>query len=166
MRKPKSPVAAWIVEQRKARGWKSEELAQRLDVAESTVRSWESGRGVSPDNIDRLERLFGVEAPGDGQAYGGDVAAAIRDQTARMEAVQREQTAAIREMTGLMAQIVTLLATQQTQGSPELDRLFREAGIEPLPGAREYRPLEPGRTPVAPAPLPGRSRRPASTPTG
>jgi hypothetical protein len=49
VRKPKSAVSAWIVEQRNRQdpAWKSEELARRLGVAESTVRGWESGRTIS-----------------------------------------------------------------------------------------------------------------------
>lgn len=53
--------------QRKAQppdGWKSEELAQRAGVSDSTVRGWESGRPIKPENLDRLEQLFGVEFEG------------------------------------------------------------------------------------------------------
>src|SRR3954452_18382300 len=94
VRKPKSPVSAWIVEQRKRHdpAWKSEELARRLGVAESTVRGWESGRTVSGDNLAALERLFGVESPGAraDQAADGDVARAIRDQTEIMRQLVEE----------------------------------------------------------------------------
>lgn len=86
MRKPKAPLAAWIVEQRKAREWKSEELAARLGVSDSTVRSWESGRAVSADNLAQMERLFGLAAP-DGDRYVGQDAlvAAIDRQTAAID---------------------------------------------------------------------------------
>lgn len=100
-RKPKSALSLWIVEQREAqptedgKGWTSGQLADKLGVSDSTVRGWEAGRSVSSDNLAQLERLFGVEAPGrdepnDGQAL---VAAAIRDQTDRMEAAIQAQTA-------------------------------------------------------------------------
>lgn len=88
VRKPKPPVSAWIVEQRNRLGWKSEELARRLGVADPTVRGWEAGRSPGGSNLVALERLFGVEAPGRGQtATGdlGDVAAAL------LQVVQAQQ---------------------------------------------------------------------------
>lgn len=62
-RRPKAPLAAWIVEQRKAKALKPADLAARLGVAETTIRGWETGRGVSAENVASLERLFGVAAP-------------------------------------------------------------------------------------------------------
>jgi transcriptional regulator with XRE-family HTH domain len=66
----KPPVSAWIAAQRKAKRWKSEELAERLTaagypVAVTTVRTWEASRRPSPENIAALERLFDATAPAD-----------------------------------------------------------------------------------------------------
>lgn len=84
VRKPKAPLSAWIVEQRKRLGWKSEELAARLDVAESTVRGWESGRSVSADSLARMERAFGVQAPGTNEPGAGDPAGLMAAMTAAL----------------------------------------------------------------------------------
>jgi transcriptional regulator with XRE-family HTH domain len=105
VRKPKSPLAAWIVDQRKRLGWKSEELAARLDVAESTVRGWESGRSVSAESITRLERAFGVEAPGSHDSTGGDVAGAIREQAASNDRLAEAMQAQAEAFTTLAASI-------------------------------------------------------------
>jgi transcriptional regulator with XRE-family HTH domain len=64
VQKPKPPLSAWLIHQRKERGWKPLDVAQRLDVAEVTVRGWESGRSIRADTVGELERLFGVTAPG------------------------------------------------------------------------------------------------------
>jgi transcriptional regulator with XRE-family HTH domain len=83
VRNPKTPLGAWIVEQRKARDWKSEELARQLGVADSTVRSWEARRtaeeerGVIAEILARLEaRLeLGTEPASNG---AGDAGSALR----------------------------------------------------------------------------------------
>lgn len=137
MGRPKSPIKAWIVEQRKAHGWKSDELAQRLDVSESTVRGWEAASGGQPkaENIDALERVFGVtfsgrdEPPGDQAA----IVAAVREQT---EAI-REQTAmiernvaSINRNANATEQLVIALAARLDQADVE-----RQAGLDDLVAA-------------------------------
>ena len=82
-RRPKPAQNAWLIEQRKRRGWKPEDVADRLDVSVATVRGWESGRGIGPDSMTRLEALFGVAAPGHEQPTSDaamlELADAIRD---------------------------------------------------------------------------------------
>lgn len=62
-RRTRPALAAWIVEQRKARGWTPDDVALRAGVATTTVRGWETGRSVSDANLTALEEAFGVEAP-------------------------------------------------------------------------------------------------------
>jgi hypothetical protein len=76
VRRPKPPLAAWLIRKRKEREWKPGDIASRLDVAEVTVRGWESGRNIRAESIESLERLFGEEAPGRGDAEGGAGSAA------------------------------------------------------------------------------------------
>lgn len=93
-RTPKPPLADWIVTNREAqptpdgKGWTSDELADRVGVARSTVRGWEIGRPVSLPNLAALERLFGKTAPGEaGPPDQSDLAAAIREQTTMLSEV-------------------------------------------------------------------------------
>lgn len=55
---PKGPLRAY----RKAHGLKAEEVASKLQVAASTLRSWENGtRQLPPDMALKIERLFGID---------------------------------------------------------------------------------------------------------
>lgn len=90
MGRPKSPLKAWIAAQRKAqptpdgKGWTDRQLAEKLGVSPTTVRGWEAASGGEPnsDNLEALERLFGVRAPDGGLGgQSADVAAAIDRQT-------------------------------------------------------------------------------------
>jgi transcriptional regulator with XRE-family HTH domain len=142
VRKPKSAVSAWIVEQRNRQdpAWKSEELARRLGVAESTVRGWESGRTISDANLIALERLFGVEAPGGraDQPGGGDVAAAIDRQTDVMRELLDEFRASRldRERLQSLADAVRVLVLREQAvgaGDPALDAYLRGEASSRLP---------------------------------
>src|SRR5688500_6031728 len=88
---PKAPVKAWIVAQREAKGWEAWDLAEKLGVSYSTVRGWEAASGGKPNarNIQRLETLFGITAPGSPDALGQvdltAVVAAIDPQTDALE---------------------------------------------------------------------------------
>lgn len=95
VRKPKSPVSAWIVEQRTRQEWKSEELARRLSVSDSTVRGWEAGRSVSDPNLRAMERLFGVQAPGTKETGQADVVGLV-DMLTRALQLQAEALTEIR----------------------------------------------------------------------
>lgn len=64
------PIAMWIKQQRKARGWKVEELSRRLieagyDASVGTIRVWESPRGRDPHprTLLAMERMFDTVAP-------------------------------------------------------------------------------------------------------
>src|SRR5215469_17785092 len=48
--------------ERLSRGWKQEEVAEKLGVDVRTVRRWEGGHPVRPLNIAGLMRLFGKSA--------------------------------------------------------------------------------------------------------
>lgn len=96
MGKPKPPVSAWIVSQRKLKTWKPLDLARELRTRgvraeEGTVRTWEAGRKPSAEAIAEMERLFGSAAP---QETEGDLADAIRAQTAAMLELVAELRAA------------------------------------------------------------------------
>ena len=127
MRKPKTPLAAWIIEHRKAQdpvategqGWKTGELARRLGVGDSTVRGWESGRNVGEENLDALERLFRLQAPGRD--------AATPDQAALIAAVNR-QAAATEALVAVLAVREGISPSALPPGVRELaDRLIGEA---------------------------------------
>jgi transcriptional regulator with XRE-family HTH domain len=136
VRNPKTPLGAWIVEQRKARDWKSEELARQLGVADSTVRSWESGRAISADNLARLERLLGVQAPV--SEGGGDAAtllAAFRDalleQTRALAEVRlelREARRTAEEERGVIAEILARLEARLELGTEPASNGAGDAG--------------------------------------
>lgn len=63
MRRPKPATSVWLIEERNKAKMKPLDVAEAIDVAESTVRGWEAGRSIKSDNRRALERLFGVEAP-------------------------------------------------------------------------------------------------------
>lgn len=97
MQRFKPPVSQWIVDERKRHGWKVDELSRRLvemgyEAQPSTVQVWEAGRSPKGETIDALERLFGSAAPRAAE-LSGDLASAIREQTAAM----RELVAELRE---------------------------------------------------------------------
>jgi transcriptional regulator with XRE-family HTH domain len=135
VRKPKPPLSAWIVEQRNRQTpiWKSEELARRLGVSDSTVRGWEAGRSVSEPNLVAMERLFGVEAPGRDQSSPDDVAAALDRQTdvfrELIRETQRRAGAAERRADLLERLVVSLLEPAARQAaSPAALRVMEEWG--------------------------------------
>jgi transcriptional regulator with XRE-family HTH domain len=71
------------VAQRKAKGWKSEELAARLTaagypVALTTVRTWEASRKPSPENIAALARLFDAIPPAERADDDADLRSLVR----------------------------------------------------------------------------------------
>jgi len=80
----KPPISAWIASERKAHGWKVEELSARLrgmgyEAETATVRVWEAGRSPKAETIEGLERLFESKAPRDDAPDNSDLVAAIRE---------------------------------------------------------------------------------------
>lgn len=58
MATPKGPIRAY----RRAHNLRAEELAAKLGVAASTLRSWENGtRELPPDMAVKVERLCGID---------------------------------------------------------------------------------------------------------
>lgn len=115
-RRPKPPQTQWLIEQRKRRGWKPEDVASRMDVAVPTVRGWESGRGIGPDSITRLEALFGVSAPGHSEQAGSDLAAAIMALTRELQAAREERAAVARRLDEMEAVLDGLVERARRDG--------------------------------------------------
>lgn len=101
----RGPIGAWLVSERKARGWNSAAVARAalerqrvMHVAPSVYAEWEAGtKRPNAAQMETLTRFYGT-APVVEAMSGSDVAAAIR-----------EQTAAIREQTAVQSQLVTLM---------------------------------------------------------
>ena len=106
----KPPVSAWIAAERKARGWKVEELSRRLrdmgyEAEVGTVRVWEAGRSPKAETIEALERLFESRAPRQADPDMGDIIAAIRALTESVNAhrsVMESQGAALLDVVAEM----------------------------------------------------------------
>jgi transcriptional regulator with XRE-family HTH domain len=136
-RRPKPEASRWLIDQRKRRGWKPEDLADRLDIAVATVRGWESGRGIGPESLMRLEALFGVQSPTAEPAQGDLAAAVIR--------AAEIQAAATDRQTAVLQQIARLLGARAVEElSPEAAEVLRQAGYgldtEPQPEHHADRP--------------------------
>ena len=91
---PKHPVSIWLIDQRKAHGWKAEEVARRLRDAgvaaeDGTYRVWEAGRKPKDDAIRAMETLFGSVAPKDPDAGSGEMAALIARLDRQAEVIDR-----------------------------------------------------------------------------
>ena len=86
-RKPKPPLAEWLVSRRKAKGLTTADVARVVDRSEATIRGWEAGRPPRADDpsIVVLERYYGAEAPSD--TAPDDLVAAINRQAAALEAL-------------------------------------------------------------------------------
>lgn len=107
MRKPRSAkpaTALWVADNTRRIGLTPADVARRLDVAESTVRGWESGRGISEQYVPDLERIFGVPAPAREEPAA--------DQTALVAAIERQSQAIEKQ-----AQAMTVLARAIERGS-------------------------------------------------
>lgn len=118
-RRPKPPQNAWLIEQRKRRGWKPEDVATRLDVAVPTVRGWESGRGIGPDSVMRLEAIFGSAAPGHEVKEDSDLAGAIRELTQELQASREEREKTEARLRAVEAELESLRVPRVDAESPE-----------------------------------------------
>lgn len=131
MRTPKKPLSAWIVTNREAqptedgKGWTSGELARRLGVSDSTVRGWEAGRSVSEGNLELMERLFGVTAPGHEEP--SDLAAMLQAQNAYLSRI----TVALEKLAGI--------TPPDEEGFDPLHLLRERAAEDPGPARRTRR---------------------------
>lgn len=125
-RRPKPPISAWIVRERKRLGLKPPDLAARLTamglpVADGTPRTWEAGRSPSPENIEGLERIFGTVAPntetsGNGSTLAPEVSALITSISALIEEIR----SARRERADLEERVLALELAAKLQGrSPD-----------------------------------------------
>lgn len=134
MTQAKPALSLWIVEQRRAKKWKLEELARRLrdagyEAADTTVRTWEAGRRPSAATIRGMELLFDASAPVDDLA-STDMAALVRSISELAESIREERQARVDWEKGLLEALRDLAATRPG-GAPS-------GGLEPsLPaGAR------------------------------
>lgn len=140
-RRNKPAASLWLIDQRKRRGWRPEDVAARADVSATTVRGWESGRSIGGDALIRLEAIFGVPAPNGESATGpqGDVAAAVR-----------EQTQAIRENTAMLADLLSRLApVPPPETMLAMEAFAAEHGYQLVPAVAPSGPG--GTTPPLPA---------------
>lgn len=156
VRKPKNALAAWLVEQRRQRRWRVEDVAERVDVVASTVRAWESGRGISDDNLDALERLFGVESPAHVEQPSAD--SALVAELRRHTEATLENSALLRDLiSGLVRPAVPTL---ELEGPPadDVQRFLADRGV-PFRWA-------PQRTPERRAPRSGPPTAPAAPRSG
>lgn len=124
--KPKAPLTTWLIRHRKSRGMGTLDIAKAIGVADTTVRGWESGRGIGADNLPALESLFGELAPdhlpvGDQAALVAAINALV-DELRLERAAQRESTDAI------------LRAIAATVGAPAPQETRAGSGREALVG--------------------------------
>lgn len=129
--KVKPPVSQWIIDQRKAHGWKVEELSTRLrgmgyEAEVGTIRVWEAGRVPRADTIDGLERLFGSEAPREQEAASTTaVLVAIERQTEMLEKQWAATTALVQHLGALVGE----MQADRKQAHAERRELARLIGL-------------------------------------
>lgn len=107
----RGPLAAWIVRQREARGWKSEEMPGRLadvgyGVRADYYRQVEAGKKPGPDFLASLERLFGAEYV-EPRPDAEDRPAPASDLSALASVVERQQSQ--------IADLIGVVTQQQSQ---------------------------------------------------
>ena len=106
----KTALQLWIIDNRKRLSLEPEDLAELTGVTPATVRGWESRGKPSEDALAILERRFGVAAPREVQAGGGDMAelvAAIRAQTDAITDLAAIIRARDTGLAGLLAELQT-----------------------------------------------------------
>lgn len=138
----KPPLAQWIVEQRRAKSWKLEELARRLreagyEAADTTVRTWEAGRRPHPGTIRALELLFDKAAPREREEP--DMAALLARLDAQVETMNRAVDV-IGELSAGLAKFASALAISDVERTARVEQtatmmaaLLKERGLEEKP---------------------------------
>jgi len=101
-------------------GMKPTEVAQRLGVAETTVRGWEAGRSIAPDNVAALEALFGTPAPDQATAVAGenDLLTAIRELVEELRLSRQEQSRWNRGVEETLAAVLQGRTPEAPTGGP------------------------------------------------
>jgi DNA-binding XRE family transcriptional regulator len=134
-RKPKSPLALWLAEQRKAHGETPEDVARVVDRSPATIRAWEAGRPPrgADASIVVLERHWGSVAPK--TELPADLATALMEQArviqAQVDAIDR-QSEAIDRQTAVLERVLERLT------DPEV----RQRELESVTDVQEFRVLE------------------------
>jgi hypothetical protein len=126
-RRPKPEASRWLIDQRKRRGWKPEDLADRLDIA--------------------LEALFGVQSPDTSVSTAGSdaVAAAINRQTDMLERMLGEIRDAFTLQGEQVAAVLGVVTTQRAEMPPALTELVEGLLRERTGAAPQGGPATPAR---------------------
>lgn len=133
----KTPLQLWVADNRKRAGLTPADLARLTGVTEDTARGWESRGKPSEDAMAVLERTFGQPAPRDqaATAVGGDVATAIREQTAvlrelvsELQAMRGEQAGVAEAQMSALAMIARSLGDRLPEGTGAADEQRSPAG--------------------------------------
>lgn len=111
---------------RKAKGWKVEELSRRLidagyPATVGSVRVWESprGRDPKPDTIQGMERIFGSVAPSDAAGRSDDaLLAAVERLTEAVEALPLRIATALRQVSELPPDVLARLVADEGEPAP------------------------------------------------
>lgn len=123
----RGPVGAWLVQERKARGWHSAAIARAgleragiLRVAPSVYAEWEAGtKKPNADTQSALERFYG-SAPKQPSMGGDAVADAIREQNDWMRRYIEQTDARITFLEQMVAQLMTATPSDPADLEPEL----------------------------------------------
>lgn len=138
----KPPVSAWIISERKRKGWKVADLSSALkaagyDAEPSTVGVWEAGRKPRGETIEGLERIFGSSAPRD-EPQPTDMAVLL----AKMD----RQTDAIEAVAKALLELITRLDRDQALARQERAQIAELVGIAARAPSLAERPSAVGRT--------------------
>ena len=148
----RGPIGAWLVEQRRARGWDSAALARAgleragvMRVAQSVYAEWEAGtKRPNAEQMEALTRFYG-SVP-ERRDTSGDVAAAIRAQAESNDRIAAAMERQAEAFTLLTASIDRASAgvIGRVEGFDELLHGLLVALAGPAPEAQgEGRPVGP-----------------------
>lgn len=116
-RSRKTETQLWVYDNAKRLGLSDADLGRATGVEPGTARAWFSRGKPNADAIAALERLFGRPAPIEDEpaGIGGDVAAAIRDQTAALTSAIQVLQQALHRRDGQIEALIRELATQRAE---------------------------------------------------